>query len=106
MVLKRDKQYVLSEVNLEFLSWKTPLDTISRVIEEFFFLTLFIFFNFYFYFILLYNTVLVLPHIDMNPPQVYKSSQTWTSLPPPSILDETREENNSNFEELKRSQPS
>ena len=25
------------------------------------------FFNFYFYFILLYNTVLVLPYIDMNP---------------------------------------
>ena len=36
------------------------------------------FFNFYFYFILLYNTVLVLPYIDMNPPWVYMSSQTWT----------------------------
>ena len=34
------------------------------------------FFNFYFYFILLYNTVLVLPHIDMNPPRVYMRSQT------------------------------
>ena len=34
--------------------------------------------------ILLYNTVLVLPHIDMNPPQVYMSSQPWTPLPPPS----------------------
>ena len=32
------------------------------------------FFNFYFYFILLYNTVLVLPYIDMNPPWVYMSS--------------------------------
>ena len=31
---------------------------------------------FFFYFILLYNTVLVLPYIDMNPPQVYMSSQT------------------------------
>ena len=30
----------------------------------------FFFFNFYFYFILLYNTVLVLPYIDMNPPWV------------------------------------
>ena len=30
----------------------------------------FLFFNFYFYFILLYNTVLVLLYIDMNPPQV------------------------------------
>ena len=27
--------------------------------------------NFYFYFILLYNTVLVLPYIDMNPPRMY-----------------------------------
>ena len=44
---------------------------------------LFFFFkNFYFYFILLYNTVVVLPYIDMNPPQVYMSSQTWTPLPP------------------------
>ena len=39
--------------------------------------------NFYFYFILLYNTVLVLPYIDMNPPRVYMRSQTWT---PPSHL--------------------
>ena len=41
------------------------------------------FFNFYFYFILLYNTVLVLPYIDMNLPWVYMSSQSWTPLPPP-----------------------
>ena len=40
--------------------------------------------NFYFYFILLYNTVLVLPYIDMNPPRVYMQSQTWTPFPPPS----------------------
>ena len=43
---------------------------------------LFFFFNFYFYFILLYNPVLVLPYIDMNQPQVYMSSQSWTPLPP------------------------
>ena len=42
------------------------------------------FLKFYFYFILLYNTVLVLPYIDMNPPQVYMSSQSWTPLPPPT----------------------
>ena len=36
------------------------------------------------YFILLYNTVLVLPYIDMNPPQVYMSSQSWTPLPQPT----------------------
>ena len=39
--------------------------------------------NFYFYFILLYNTVLVLPYTDTNPPRVYLHSQTWTPLPPP-----------------------
>ena len=35
-------------------------------------------------FTLLYNTVLVLPYIDMNPPRVYMSSQTWTPLPLPT----------------------
>ena len=33
---------------------------------------------FYFYFILLYNTVLVLPYIDMDPPRLYMCSQIWT----------------------------
>ena len=47
------------------------------------FVCLFVF-NFYFYFILLYNTVLVLPYIDMNLPRVYMSSQSWTLLPPPT----------------------
>ena len=41
-----------------------------------FFFYLHIFFNFNFYFILLYNTVLVLPYIDMNLPQVHMSSQS------------------------------
>ena len=46
----------------------------------------FFFVNFYFYFILLYNTVLVSPYIDMNPPRVYMRSHTWTPLPPPSAF--------------------
>ena len=42
-------------------------------------------FIFKFYFIFkLYNIVLVLPNIKMNPPQVYMCSPTWTLLPPPS----------------------
>ena len=45
---------------------------------------MFFFFNFYFYFILLENTVLVLPYIDMNQLRVYMSSQSWTPLPPPT----------------------
>ena len=47
-------------------------------LDYYFFLT------FYFYFILLYNTVLVLPYIDINPPWVYMSSQSWTPLPLPT----------------------
>ena len=45
----------------------------------------FFFFFFKFYFIFkLYNIVLVLPNIEMNPPQVYPRSPSWTHLPPPS----------------------
>ena len=31
-----------------------------------------------------YKIVVVLPYIDMNPPQVYMCSPSWTLLPPPS----------------------
>ena len=43
----------------------------------------FYFFKFYFIF-KLYNIVLVLTNIEMNPPQVYPRSPSWTLLPPPS----------------------
>jgi len=33
---------------------------------------------------LLYNIILVLPYINLNPPCVYTCSQSWTPLPPPS----------------------
>ena len=36
------------------------------------------------FFFLLYNTVLILPYIDMNQPWVYMSSQSWTPLRPHS----------------------
>ena len=39
---------------------------------------------FFFFFFLLYNIVLVLPYINMNPPRVYRCSQSWT--PPPTSL--------------------
>ena len=42
------------------------------------------YFFIYFFFFLLYDIVLVLPYISMNPPQVYTCSQSWTFLPPPS----------------------
>ena len=42
-----------------------------------------VFLKFYFIF-KLYNIVLVLPNIEMNPPQVYMCSPSWTLLPLPS----------------------
>ena len=39
---------------------------------------------YYYYYYLLYNIVLVLPYINMNPPRVYTCSPSWTPLPPPS----------------------
>ena len=39
---------------------------------------------FYFILFLLYNIVLLLPYINMNPPQMYMCSPSWTPLPPPS----------------------
>ena len=43
------------------------------------------FYLFYcYYYFLLHNIVLVLPHINMNPPQVYMCSPSWTPLPTPS----------------------
>ena len=69
----------------EFLRVPTKFYTGSMSCERtgaFFFSIL----NFNFYFILLYNTVLVLPYIDMNPPWVYMSSQSWTPPPTFSVL--------------------
>ena len=43
------------------------------------FFSVFFFFKFLLYFTL--HTVLVLPYIDMNPPWVYMSSQSWSPLP-------------------------
>ena len=56
-------------------------------------LLLFNLFNIYDFFLfffclllfLLYNIVLVLPHINMNPPRVYMCSPSWTPLLPPSL---------------------
>ena len=47
-------------------------------------ISIFLIFFFFFNFILLYNTVLVLPYINMNPPWVCMCSQSWIPLPPPS----------------------
>ena len=41
----------------------------------------FIYFNWR---LIIYNIVLVLPYINMNPPWVYTCSPSWNLLPPPS----------------------
>ena len=63
---RRSKQSFLKEMHLFFF---------------FFQFYLFIYFNFILFF-KLYITVLVLPNIKMNPPQVYMCSPSWTLLPP------------------------
>ena len=63
------------------VTWNFPRD--CR--ELYLFIFYFYFFKFYFIF-KLYNIVLVLPNIEMNPPQVYARSPSWTLLPPlPSL---------------------
>ena len=41
--------------------------------------------TFSFFFLYFINIVLVLPYINMNPPQVYTCSPSWILLPPPSL---------------------
>ena len=61
----------------------THFQAICHLICFFFLHCIFFFFKFYFTF-KLYNIVLVLPNIEMNLPQVYMWSLSWTLLPPPS----------------------
>ena len=62
--------------HLRYEDYTTVMVESDRELKSLFFCLCFLFFNFNFYFILLYNTVLVLPYIDMNPPWVYMHSQT------------------------------
>ena len=50
----------------------------------FIYLFFFTFLNKFYFIFKLYNIVLVLPNIEMNTPQVYLCSPSWTLLPPPS----------------------
>ena len=70
--------YLLSFLDSHQLIFKIP----ETFFNSLFFPNMF-FFNFYFIF-KLYNIVLVLPNIKMNPPKVYMCSPFWTLLPPPS----------------------
>jgi len=50
---------------------------------------IYLFLNYYYYFFLLYNIVLVLPYINMHPPQVYQMGvphpEPFSHLPPCTI---------------------
>ena len=71
-----------------------PHEVFSLLLIKFglFFISFCMFFNisgsldgFFFNFIFkLYNIVLVLPNIEMNPSQVFMCSPSWTLFPPPS----------------------
>ena len=68
--------------------WSEGTLRASATLAFLFFKYKFIYFNWRLitlqYCIVLYCIVLVLPYINMNPPQVYTCSPFWTPLPPPS----------------------
>ena len=79
-------------VHIVFMHWMWLNHSSSKIFPSLFmkdisfkFLSciLFFFFNFIL-FLRLYITVLVLPNIKVNPPQVYMCSPSWNLLPPPS----------------------
>ena len=70
---------------LQFADILNVLLEYYEVGNAFFFLAnMFLFFIFLNFIFKLYNIVLVLPNIEMNPPQVYPCSPSWTLLLPPS----------------------
>ena len=76
-----------SRALISTINWKLAFALYCNSTDFLKFILFYLFFyflNFYFCFILLYNTVLVLPYIDMNQSWVYMSSQSWTPLPPPT----------------------
>ena len=84
--------YIHMHLHTDMILWsKVELNSteptkIANLCLLLFFLTvkIQIYFIFFLFFTLFYNTVLVLPYININPPRVYTCSQSWTPLPPPS----------------------
>ena len=81
---------ILNDENWVIEAWnilKVRFISVSYVMLIFFFffsLSFFFFFFLFFFIFKLYITVLDLPNIKINPPQVYMCSPSWTLLPPPS----------------------
>ena len=99
MKLKVESEKVGLKLNIQktkimasdpIISWEIDGETVETVSEWQNWTELKISSNgvyFYFYFIFLYNTVLVFPYIDMNPPRVYMRSQHEppSHIPPHNI---------------------
>ena len=81
-------QYSCLENPMDGGAWWAAVHGVAKSwtrLSDFTFTFHFLFFFFKFCFIFkLYNIVLVLPNIEMNPPQVYMCSPSWILLPPPS----------------------
>ena len=70
--LELNKKMKMQHINFYYFFWQRKVVFIL------------IFYNRSIFIFLLYNIVLVLPYINMNPPRVYTCSPSWTLLPPPS----------------------
>ena len=70
--LELNKKMKMQHINFYYFFWQRKLVFIL------------IFYNRSIFIFLLYNIVLVLPYINMNPPRVYTCSPSWTPIPPPS----------------------
>ena len=73
-ILKRWRKMILCLDMVQIMNQKWKVLFFFLFLKKFFIITFF----------LLYNIVLVLPYINMHPPQVYTCSPSWTPLPPPS----------------------
>ena len=81
------------DIQLHILPIRKPSRLLTYLISKFFFCSWkekrknrkdYLFIYLFYIIFKLYNIVLVLPNIKMNPPQVYLCSPSWTLLPPPS----------------------
>ena len=83
--LKNESQVILVVMALNRNDLcQRPVVFYIRKPSEIRFISFFLFFFKFYFTFKLYTIVLVLPNIEMNPPQVYPRSPSWTLLPPPS----------------------
>ena len=76
--------YVVWELYLSIAIVKKKIK-VSKEKHLFLYVEYFILFFLFYFIFKLYNIVLVLSNIEMNPPQVYLCSPSWTPLPPHTL---------------------